>query len=97
MKLKLFHRHFGIHSFLREIDIPLNFNDVVKQSKDQNNDFLIDEFSIFLHLPDRFLPTDSENILLCVGNESGSTAQRYPAFFRPWGKYFDSYSLELDK
>lgn len=97
MKLSLFHRHYGIHSLYKEVEIDLKFSDVVKNPTSHNEDFFIDEFSIFLHIPVDFLPVDSRKCLLCVGHKHGSIAQRNPSFFRPWGKYFDSYSLQLAK
>ena len=97
MRLILFNRHFGIHKYVKEVTVDLKFDEIVKRPKEPNDDFLIDEFSIFLHMPKNFLPVDSLQILLCVGDKHGSTAQRHPDFFRPWGKYFDSYSLELSK
>lgn len=97
MKIKLFNRHYGIHSLQKEIKIKPKFGDVVQFPDDPNKDFTIDEDTILGNMPDGFLPVKPEKILLTVGNKYGSTAQRHPKRFRAWGKYFDSYSLELAK
>lgn len=96
MKLRLFRRHFGIHHFIRECKIPIKFKDVVAYQDDPNVDFLIKEDLILQYMPKNFIG-HPETVLLTVGNDSGSTAQRHPIFFRQWGKYFDSFVLELSK
>jgi hypothetical protein len=97
MKLKLFHRHYGVHSLQKEIKIKPKFTDVVKFPDDPNADFAIDERAILDNMPAGFLPVKPDKVLLTVGDKYGSTAQRHPINFRHWGKYFDSYSLELCK
>lgn len=59
-----------------------------------NDDFYIKEDIILNYIPQNFIG-NPESILLTVGNEYGSTAQRKPIFFRAWAKYFDSLVLEL--
>lgn len=97
MKIKLFHRNYGIHSFIKEIEVDLKFGTMVKKSKNPNDGFTINEEAILESIPKRWLPVKPENILLTVGDKHGSTAQRRPKKFRGWGKYFDGYCLELCK
>jgi hypothetical protein len=97
MKIKLFQRHFGVHTLIKEIDVPLRFGSIVKKPKDPNDDFTIDEDSVLENIPDRWLPVKPEKTLLTIGDKWGSTAQRSPKKFRGWGKYFDAYTLELAK
>lgn len=94
MKLKLFRRHCGIHSFIREVGIPVRLSEVVMHPQNPNDDFHIKEDIILNHMPKNFIG-NPESVLLTVGNEHGSTAQRMPIFFRAWAKYFDSLVLEL--
>jgi hypothetical protein len=95
MKLRLYRRSYGIHHLVRQLTIKLNFKDVVKSPKDPNDDFLIKEDIVLEHMNGHSIPLP-ENCLLTIGNNySGSTAQRHPIFFKPWGKYFDSFVLEL--
>lgn len=97
MKLKLFKRHCGVHTLYKEIKIKPKFGDIVQFPDNPNDDFIIDEDTVLGNIPDGFLPAKPDKILLTVGNKNGSTAQRHPKRFRQWGKYFDSYSLELAK
>ena len=49
-------------------------------------------------LPRGFLPEKPSRVLLMVGNGRGAaTAARDPVRFRRWGKYFDAYSLTVEK
>jgi hypothetical protein len=97
MKIKLFKRHYGVHSLVKEIDVPLKFAAIVKKPKNANDDFIIDEDSVLENIPAKWLSVKPDKILLTVGEKWGSTAQRSPKRFRGWGKYFDAYSLELAK
>jgi hypothetical protein len=96
MKLRLFRRHYGIHHFIREVEIPIKLKDVVLSPDNPNDDFHIKEDLILEHIPRNFL-NNPETCLLTIGNKCCSTAQRHPIFFRPWAKYFDSFVLELSK
>lgn len=86
MNIKLYHRHHGIHTFLRGLTVDLSFHEDA-----------IDEQKIVDLLPEGWLGEKVSKTLLTVGNETGSQACRNPKLFRPWGKYFDSYVLEISK
>ena len=91
MHIQLMHRHYGIHSPVKYIEIPCEFSEVYLGEDNINEDLLLDS------IPNGWLPTKAENILLAVADKYGSTGQRKLTKFRSWAKYFDAYCLELHK
>lgn len=89
MFIKLSHRHYGVHSFIKELEIPCKFNDVYIGEDNINEKLLLEK------IPDGWLPTDASKILLCVEDEKYSTGQRGLNKFRNWAKYFDAYVLDI--
>ena len=91
MYIQLMHRHYGMHSPVKHIEIPCEFSEVYLGEDNINEDLLLDS------MPNGWLPTKAENILLAVADKYGSTGQRKLTKFRSWAKYFDAYCLELHK
>lgn len=95
MKVCLKHRHFGVHEFVREIEISGKFEDYLVREDEDKSRRVLDEQKILDALPKGFLPQGPEKILLTVFEGSWGTAISVPSLFRSWAKYFDSYVLTL--
>lgn len=91
MYIQLMHRHYGLHSPVKHIEIPCEFSEVCLGEDNINEELLLQS------IPEGWLPTKSENILLAKADKYGSTGQRNLKKFRSWAKYFDAYCLELHK
>lgn len=91
MYIQLMHRHYGLHSPIKHIEIPCEFSEVYLGDDNINEELLLES------IPKDWLPTKIENILLAVADKYGSTGQRSLNKFRSWAKYFDAYCLELHK
>ena len=95
MKVILNHRHYGIHTPVKETEIEGKFEDYYFGEDQINEDLLLK------NLPEGFLPVDPSKVLLSVqtvndkGEIIGGTGQRGLKYFRNWEKYFDAYNLEL--
>jgi hypothetical protein len=92
MKIRLYHRHYGIHSLKKEIDIKLDFSTVVDE---RGKDIVVYGKRIIAELPKDWLPVKPEAILCTVGDEDASTGIYDCKPFRPWEKYFDAYCVEI--
>lgn len=92
MKIELRKRHLGVHRHIWTIDVAGEFLDYAKPV-DGDNRFAIDEARLLAAIPVGFLPVESKQILLSVGDGSHGTGQSGLSLFRNWAKYFDSYSL----
>lgn len=112
MKVTLFHRHHGVYDHRGDADLPGSFSDYARQKepaeRDRPNDpdeYVIDEDELLAALPEGFIPLSTidpgpvppRRILLTVSDEAGGTGQTRLARFRNFGKYFDSYVLDLAK
>jgi hypothetical protein len=96
MKLRLNHRKYGIHYFIKECEIEGTFRRYGKVNS--NGDYFINEDRLLKAIPKDFLKSDLKNTLILVRDSKyGSTAVTDLNLFKSWGKYFDSYSLELVK
>jgi len=104
MKAKLYHRHYGLHTLVYEVEIEGSFGEyckleISKQENLKNNivgeDFSINEKKLLEELPSDFLPTEASNVLLTIDNKDRGTGQRGLKIFKNWAKYFDSYVLSL--
>ena len=91
MYIQLMHRHYGVHRPIKHVEIPCEFSDVCMVNGDINEDLLLK------NIPEGWLPTKPELILLTVADKYGSVARTNLNKFRPWAKYFDAYCLELYK
>lgn len=91
MYIQLMHRQYGLHSPVKHIEIPCEFSDVYLGEDNINEELLLK------HIPEGWLPTKTEQILLAVGDNHGSTGQRNLTKFGSWEKYFDAYCLVLLK
>lgn len=91
MYIQLMHRHYGLHSPIKHIEIPCEFSDIYRGEDNINEELLLES------IPEGWLPTKTENILLATADKYGSTGQRGLNKFRSWAKYFDAYCLELHK
>ena len=89
MYIQLMHRHYGLHSPIKHIEIPCEFSDVYLGEDNINEELLLES------IPEGWLPTKTESILLATADKYGSTGQRGLKKFRSWAKYFDAYCLEL--
>ena len=98
MKIKLAHRHYGVHENIAEIEVPGEFSDyATPRPGATRDDCVIDEDKLIAALPDGFLPRQPSRILLAVVDEIGGTGQTGLKRFRDWAKYFDAYCLNLIK
>lgn len=91
MYIQLMHRHYGVHTPMKHIEIPCKFENVYIGDNNINEELLVNS------IPADWLPTLPKNILLTVADRWGTTGQSKLSVFRPWSKYFDSYVLELHK
>ncbi len=89
MYIQLMRRCYGVHSPIKHIEIPCEFNDVYLGDEHINEKLLLE------NIPDGWLPVEPRMILLTVADETGSTGQGGLEIFMSWGKYFPSYVLEL--
>ena len=89
MYIQLMRRHYGVHSPIKHVEIPCNFNDVYL-GEDHINELLL-----LSNIPDGWLPVEPQNILLVVIDEHGNGTGQYCKIFRNWEKYFSCYVLEL--
>lgn len=94
MKISLYKRHFGRHRLIKEVDVDGTFRKFGKQVDD---DFHINEERLLNVLPKNFLPCEPNKILLIIEEGNGGTGVRNLKTFKPWAKYFDSYSIGLLK
>jgi hypothetical protein len=97
MKIKLWHRHHGIHNLIKESEIEGTLRKYATRKAPREDDYIIKEDILISALPEDFLPVKVNKIMLCVEdkNKSGSTGQRSLKKFRNWAKYFDAYTIEL--
>ena len=103
MKVRLFKRHYGVHTMVKETEIDGTLRRYIKkydgeENKNRVGDFYtINEERLIGALPKNFLPVEPSKVLVCVQDKSkmGSTGQSNLSTFRNWAKYFDSYSIEL--
>lgn len=98
MKIVLAHRHYGVHTDVRETEVPGEFGDYVTPRPGATRDvYVIDENKLLSALPPDFLPARPGSILLAVTDDRGGTGQTGLSHFRNWAKYFDAYCLNLIK
>jgi hypothetical protein len=100
MKISLWHRRYGVHSRVKEATIDGSFGDYCTLADEVYDQYDIDEGKLIESLPEGFLPVTPSQCLLCVemaGSGGTSTGQSDLRIFRPWGKYFNSFSLQLDE
>ena len=100
MKIELCARHYGIHSFVKDAEIPGEFADYATPLPPGNphrDEYAVNEDKLIAALPDGFLPRPARSVLLMVGDEDGGSGLSGLSRFRPWAKYFDAYSLTLVK
>lgn len=91
MYIQLMHRHFGLHEPIKHTQISCDFSKIYLGEDNINEELLLRS------IPEGWLPTKPNNILLTVGDKYGTTGQCGLSKFRSWGKYFDSYVLELHR
>lgn len=92
MFVTLRHRHYGVHKFIKEIEIPCNFDEVYLGEDNINEQLLLD------NIPKGWLRDKPNQILLMVEDELGNgTGQHNLKIFRNWSKYYDCYSLTISK
>lgn len=97
MKVELRHRHIGKHSFIKEYDLPGVYKDYLIERGNSDRNVVLDEEKIINNLPKNWLPVDPNKILLMTSDGRSGCAIVAPLVFRPWGKYFDCYSVEVIK
>ena len=91
MYIQLMHRHHGMHKPIKHTEIPCEFSDVYLSEDNINEELLLK------NIPEGWLPTKPNLILLTVGDKYGSIGQYGLKKFRSWAKYFDAYCLEIHK
>lgn len=101
MKVKLFRRHYGIHTLVKETEVEGTLRRYVKRNSEVDpaagETFAVQEERLISALPNDFLPVDPSKILLTIQDKGkmGSTAQVGLSQFRNWAKYFDAFCIEL--
>ncbi len=102
MRVYLNHRHYGVHKQQKETTIPGPSKDYLEfippePNGDKQPNYKIQEQKIIDALPKGFLPCPPSKILVTVSEyECGGTGQWNLDIFRPWGKYFDSFVIDLE-
>lgn len=94
MKIKLFHRHYGVHTFIREAEVNVLLKSIYHGEDDINEPRLLGI------LPPSLLPKGltASVVLVTVADSRGiGTGQRGLKLFRNWAKYFDAYVIELSE
>lgn len=90
----LAHRNYGVHSPQKTVVLHVPFDKLVSPSPGgQYDDPIVDEAALIAALPSGFLPCDARRVLLMV---EGSGIGK-PVRFRPWGKYFPTFSLDVHR
>lgn len=107
MKVILLYRRDSIHEYQKDIDIPGQLKDYLEgmpEDFDGANDSRyrgsfdshINEDKLIKAIPGGFLPHEPRQMLLTIGDKDGSTGQRDLKVFSNWGKWFNTYILELN-
>ncbi len=99
MIIRLFSRHYGKHSFIKECNIIGDFNDYVISTRVEPNRcgifYTFDEEKLIQNIPKNFLPVPTKNTLITVSDRTSGTGQSELKHFKNWSKYFDCYCLDL--
>lgn len=100
VKIELTTRHYGVHTLVREAEIPGEFSDYATRLPPGG--IRLDEDKLIAALPEGFLkenfaPQAPRNVLLAIGDENGATGQSGLSRFRNWAKYFDAHTLTIMK
>lgn len=98
MKINLYHRHYGVHSFVSEHEIDLTNSNIITKipSTYRGFEWVVDDKELAEKVKP-FLPGRVDRCLLCIedADGSGSTGVFECEHFLPWGKYFDAYVIGL--
>lgn len=87
-------RRYGMHKTIKRITLPGQWSDYVNDKLVDSRDCCaVHEDKVLEDLPNKFLPVPPESVLLAAKG----TGMFCTARFRSWAKYFDSYSLHIDK
>lgn len=105
VKIELTTRHYGVHTLIREAEIPGEFSDYATRMPPGGlrlDEYAIDEDKLIAALPagflkENFAPQSPRNVLLAIGDENGATGQSGLSRFRNWAKYFDAHTLTIMK
>jgi hypothetical protein len=100
----LMRRHLGRHDVVKSARLLGRASDYVRYAVRDDGfagqrEPVVKEAELLRVLPKGFLPCAPKSILL-MADDAGSgvgTAVRVPKVFRPWGKYFDSWSLNITR
>jgi hypothetical protein len=96
MKVRLTHRHFGVHTVREETEIPGSLADYATPKPGDGGpydgrEYAIDEEKLLGALPEGFLPVPPRLVLVGIDD----TAQTGLKLFHDWAKYFDACMLWL--
>jgi len=102
MKIILSYRHHGSHDEVKSTSlIPGKFSLYCRYVDDPVRGRVprVSEGRLLSVMPSGFLLAPPREILLVVADAGGRscTAVDEPCYFRKWGKYFDAYSLTLER
>ena len=89
MYLQLLRRTRYIQRPVKQLWLPCRLEQITRP------DGHIDEHLLLLMIPPEWLPDSPRNILLSIAHSRGSTGLKGVKEFRPWGRLFDCYVLEL--
>lgn len=101
--VELQHRHHGRHEVVKSAKIFGRPSDYVSYvTNGGRREPVVDEAKLLRAIPDGLSPVlkSPQKILLMVEDVRGggsSTAVAKPTLFRPWGKYFDAWSLNITR
>lgn len=94
MKVTLYHRSIGIHSYVKECEIEGTFR---RYGKAVDHDFEINEERLLKALPKGFLPCEPNKVLVTIEEGGCGTGLSDLKIFRSWSKYYNTYSIGLLK
>ena len=89
MYLQLMRRRRSTQRAVKNVWVPCRYEHVVLPGG------RIDENLLLHMIPAGWLPAKPEEILLAAATSSGSTGIKNLSVFRPWGRHFDCWILEL--
>ena len=89
MYVRLLKRHLSIQRTVKELWLPCRLEQTFLPDGHFNESMLL------AMLPSNWLPVPPGEILLSVAHNRGSTGLQSLSYFRPWGRHFDCFILEL--
>ena len=89
MYIQLMRRQRSVQRAVKQLWLPCWLDHV------RLPDGRLNEAMLLQMIPAGWLPDRPENILVSIAHSRGSTGLKSLTRFRPWGRHFDCYILEL--